>query len=66
MGKDARNYYEEIDRAIKSYESNRTWHEKTISWICDRIDWCHKWHKITEEETHELCTRIVDIMENEE
>lgn len=59
----AKNYYEEINKALKSYEEYKPWHEKDISWICDRIDWCWKFRKITKEEMIELVNRICKVME---
>ena len=59
----AKNYYEEINKALKSYEEYKSWHEKDISWICDRIDWCWKFRKITKEEMIELVNRICKVME---
>ena len=34
-----RDFYREIDIALKSYEDYKPWHDKSIDWICDRIDW---------------------------
>ena len=59
----AKNYYDELDQALKSYEEFKSWHEKNVSWICDRIAWCYKWKKITEEETDELTDRICKVMD---
>ena len=56
-------YYEQIDKAILSYEEYKSWHDKSIEWICSRIDWCWKWRKITEEQKNELCDRIIAVME---
>lgn len=56
-------FYKEIDKAIHDYEICRPVKAKTISWICDRIDWCHHWKKISEQETAELVNRIVKVME---
>ena len=57
-----KNYYEEIDKAIKAYENYRPWTPKSIDWICDRINWCWKWRKITKAEMEELSNRIIKIM----
>lgn len=56
--KKTRNYYKEINTALKSYEEYKSWHEKSIDWICNRIDWCWKWKKITEEQMEELAERV--------
>lgn len=50
-------YYDEIDKALKSYEEKKPYHLKTIDWVCDRISWCWQWKKITEEEMKELADR---------
>ena len=62
MTKIHKDYYEEINKALQSYENYCPWHSKTIDWITDRIDWCHKWKKITEEQTTELVDRICIIL----
>ena len=62
MRRTIKNHYEEIDKALKSYEEFKSWHDKTLDWITDRIDWCHKWKKITEEQTTELVDRVCIIL----
>ena len=61
--KTQQDYYNQIDRALKSYENNKSWHELGIDKICDRIEWCHKWKKISQEQSDELANRAVEIME---
>lgn len=63
MSDKQKDYYREISVAIRSYEEYKNWHDKTIEWICNRIDWCWKWRKITKEQMEELTDRIVDVME---
>lgn len=58
-----RNYYAEIDKAIARYENHCAWKEKSIDWICFRIDWCYKWKHITESQMNELADRIIKVME---
>lgn len=58
-------FYEQIDKAIKEREAGKSYPSKSIEWICDRIDWCWKWRKITKEQMRELADRICDIMEKE-
>ena len=62
--KTERDYYNEIDKALKSYEEGKSWHDKPIEWICNRIDWCHHWKKITEEETELFVDRVVEVMQH--
>ena len=38
-------YYDQIDKAIKSYEEFMPCHSMGPDKICDRIDWCWKWRK---------------------
>lgn len=56
-------YYKEIDKALWSYENFKPYHPKSTEWICNRINWCWQWKKITEDEKNELCNRIIEIME---
>ena len=56
-------YYNEIDKALKSYENFKPYHEKNIDWICNRIDWCWKWRKITEKQMEELAARATAILD---
>lgn len=59
------NKYEaEIDKAIRSYEDYRPYHTKNIEWICNRIDWCWKWRKISKESMEDFAKRIIAVMEN--
>lgn len=61
--KPKRDYYKEIDKAITSYEEFKQWHDKSIDWICNRIDWCWKFRHITKEQMEELADRICEVME---
>ena len=57
-----KDYYSEINKAIQSYENFKPFHNYSIDWITNRIDWCWKWKKITEEEMNELVDRICEVM----
>ena len=57
----ARNYYAEIDKVISEYENNKSWHDKTLDWAANRVDWCWKWRKITKEQMEELADRVTAI-----
>lgn len=63
MKKENRNYYKEIDEALKTYEEFKPWHTKDIDWICNRIDWCWKFHHITKEQMEELSDRACKILD---
>ena len=60
----ARDYYAEIDNALKVYEDGKPYIDKNIDWICDRIDWTWKWKKITESQMEELAERATNILDN--
>jgi hypothetical protein len=55
-------FYDEIDKALKSYEEFKPYHTKSLAWITDRIYWCYKWKKITQGQMEELCDRAIEIM----
>lgn len=57
-----KNYYSEINQALQSYENFKPYHTYSIDWICNSIDWCWKWKKITEDEMKELTDRICEVM----
>lgn len=61
--KESRDYYNEIDVALQSYEGCKRWHEKSIDWICNRIDWCWKFRHITEQQMEELTDRVCKVLE---
>ena len=58
-----KNYYIEIDKAISRYENYYPWKEKSIEWICNRIDWCWKFRHITKEQMEELADRCCKVLE---
>lgn len=58
-----KDFYNEIDKALKSYEDCKPYHTRNIEWICDRISWCWKFRKITEKQMHELADRAVAVLE---
>lgn len=60
--KDKDYHYNIIDNALKSYEENKVYHRFTISWITDRIDWCWKFRKITEDQLEELTNRVINVL----
>lgn len=56
-----KDYYREIDEAIKRYEEYR-YATRNISWITNRIDWCWKFRKISREQMNELSSRITEVI----
>ncbi len=58
-----KDFYKEIDTALKSYEDFKPYHVRDIDWICNRIGWCWKWKKISQSQMEELSNRAVLILE---
>ena len=56
-------FYSEIDKALQSYETYKSYHIYNIDWITNRISWCWKWKKITREQMEELCDRAIKVLE---
>ena len=52
-------FYEEINKALLSYETNKPYHPRKLDWICNRIHWCWKWKKISESQMEELIKRVI-------
>lgn len=59
-----KDYYNQIDKAIVSYEEYKSYKQYKIEWISDRICWCWKFKHITEEQMENLCNRVCNILEN--
>lgn len=59
----AKNYYKEIDDALRSYEEFKSWHTKPMDWITDRICWCWKFKHITKDQMEELADRATAVFE---
>ena len=57
----AKDYYNEIDKALLRYEHHMNYKTKTMDWVADRIAWCWKFRKITEEQMEELAARATKI-----
>lgn len=58
------NYSKQLNKALSEYENFKPVKQYPIDWICNRISWCWKWKKITEEEKDNFCERIIFIMED--
>lgn len=58
-------YYQQINKALISYEEHKPYHDKTIDWICNRIDWSYHWHKISESEMIELAERVTNVLKEQ-
>ena len=59
-----KNYYEEINEVLKSYEDGKPYNAKNMDWVANRIVWAWKWRKITKEEMEELADRATAIFDN--
>ena len=57
-------FYTDIDKVLNEYEDYKPYHTKDIDWVCNRIEWCWKWKKITKEEMEELADRATAILDN--
>lgn len=57
-------FYNQIDTALKSYEDFKPYHQKSVEWITNRIDWCWKFRKITHDQMVELVDRVIAVMNN--
>ena len=58
------DYLKQLNDALAEYEQFKPYKTHSIDWICDRISWCWKWRKITEDEKNNFCDRIIYIMED--
>ena len=58
-------YSEQIEKALWSYENYKPYHPHSIEWICNRIEWCWKWKKISQKQMENFADRIVKIMDEE-
>lgn len=63
MVKSSADYESQIEKALESYELGSSYHPFSIDWICNRIDWSWKWHKISREAMENFSDRICAIME---
>ena len=59
-----RDYYAEIDKALKEHEQGK-YAQHEISWITDRISWCYKFKHISHIQMSSLCDRAIAVMNNE-
>lgn len=64
-----RDYYSEISKKMDYLFAHYFFCEynprgmELSSWITNRIDWCWKFRKITEQQKDELCDRIIAYFE---
>ena len=56
----------QIHKALLEYEEYKPYKTKSIDWICNRIDWCWKWRKISAECKDNFCDRIIEVMKGED
>ena len=52
-----RDFYEEINRSLTPIEKGH-YSARTLDWCVNRVDWCWKWRKISQEQMEELANRI--------
>jgi hypothetical protein len=58
-----RNYYEEIDTVVRSFEDYKPYHMKSLEWASDRVCWCWRWKHITRPQMEELADRITKLFD---
>ena len=59
--KGTKDYYKQIDTAIRTYEEFKPYRPYKTEWICDRIVWCWKFRHITREQKDELMERMIEV-----
>ena len=60
-GKHEKDYYKQLDGWVRMFEQCGYCPAK-IEVVTDKIVWCWKWKKITEQQKNELCDRMVEVM----
>lgn len=55
--------YELLIKSIERYENGK-FAEVDYHWCSDTISWLWKWRKISKEEMHSLCNRMIYLMDN--
>ena len=60
-GKHEKDYYKQLDGGVRMFEQCGYCPVK-IEVVTDKIVWCWKWKKITEQQKNELCDRMVEVM----
>ena len=59
-----KDYYAQLNKWITAWEEFKPCRkDHSTDAICDRITWCWKFRKITEEQMHELCDRMVNLFQ---
>ena len=58
-----KDYYHDLDVAIKTYEEHKPYHPLKTSEISDKIAWCWKWKKITNEQLDDLTSRMIKVFQ---
>lgn len=64
--KKQKDFYQELSRKIDFYEEHY-WidddRKSRLQAITNKLEWCWKFRKITEEQLHELCDRVTKLWE---
>lgn len=56
-----KNYYDILNKKIQDFESSKHNSSMQLSKIADKVVWCFRWRKISNEECNELCDRITKL-----
>lgn len=59
--KHEKDYYKQLDGWVGMFEQCGYCPVK-IEVVTDKIVWCWRWKKITEQQKNELCDRMVEVM----
>ena len=59
-----KNYWAQVDKAIRSYENCKSFHSLSIDWINARIDRCEERGDLNETQIKEFRDRIKTIIED--
>ena len=60
-GEKEKDYYKQLDGWVRMFEQCGYCPVK-IEVVTDKIVWCWKWKKITEQQKNELCDRMVEVL----
>lgn len=60
-----KDFYGELNMAIEQYEKGFLSPRFSVERICDKIQWCFKFKKITLEQKNELVDRLYNQLEKD-
>lgn len=60
--KEEKSEYKKLSDYLRQYEEHKPYKEKSLDWICDRIDWAYHWRHISHLQMEELTDRACFIL----